>query len=116
MLGLGIWMLRAISTACMCLRIIRERELGHIVGFGDMDASGYLDRLYVSKDYQRKGVATAICDRLERGTLTDTVVSHVSVTAKPFFVKRGYVVKQKQQVVRNGVSLTNYVMEKINKA
>ena len=89
---------------------------GRIVGFGDMDASGYLDRLYVSKDYQRKGVATAICDRLERGTLADTVVSHVSVTAKPFFVKRGYVVKQKQQVVRNGVSLTNYVMEKINKA
>ncbi len=89
---------------------------GRIVGFGDMDASGYLDRLYVSKDYQRKGVATAICDRLERETLADTVVSHVSVTAKPFFVKRGYVVKQKQQVVRNGVSLTNYVMEKINKA
>lgn len=89
---------------------------GHIVGFGDMDASGYLDRLYVSKDYQRKGVATAICDRLERETLADTIVSHVSVTAKPFFVKRGYVVKQKQQVVRNGVSLTNYVMEKINKA
>ena len=27
---------------------------------------GYLDRLYVHKDYQNIGVATAICDRLEK--------------------------------------------------
>ena len=33
-----------------------------IVGFGDMDQSGYLDRLYVHKDFQRQGVATAMCD------------------------------------------------------
>ena len=26
---------------------------GRIVGFGDMDQSGYLDRLYVHKDHQR---------------------------------------------------------------
>ncbi len=36
-----------------------------IVGFGDMDGSGYLDRLYVHKDYQRRGIASAICDVLE---------------------------------------------------
>ena len=28
-------------------------------GFADMDADGYLDRLYVHKDYQGRGVATA---------------------------------------------------------
>ena len=33
---------------------------GTIVGFGDMDETGYLDRLYVHKDYQRQGIATAI--------------------------------------------------------
>ena len=36
-----------------------------IVGFVDMDNTGYLDRLYVHKDYQRKGVASAICDALK---------------------------------------------------
>ena len=36
-----------------------------IVGFGDIDKSGYLDRLYVHKDFQRKGVASAICNKLE---------------------------------------------------
>ena len=33
-----------------------------IVGFGDIDKYGYLDRLYIHKDYQRQGVATAICN------------------------------------------------------
>ena len=36
-----------------------------IVGFGDIDSRGYLDRLYVQKDYQRRGIASAICDELE---------------------------------------------------
>lgn len=40
-------------------------EDGKIVGFGDMDQTGYLDRLYVHKDYQHQGIASAICDRLE---------------------------------------------------
>lgn len=31
-----------------------------IVGFGDIDKTGYLDRLFVHKDNQRKGIATAI--------------------------------------------------------
>ena len=35
-----------------------------IVGFGDIDKTGYLDRLYVHKDYQRQGVATALCNEL----------------------------------------------------
>lgn len=82
-----------------------------IIGFGDMDLSGYLDRLYVHIDYQGQGVATAICDQLEemvRGKIT----THASITAKPFFEKRGYKVKKEQQVERQGIFLTNYVMEK----
>ena len=38
-----------------------------IVGFGDIDCAGYLDRLFVHKDYQRQGIATALCDKLECG-------------------------------------------------
>lgn len=84
---------------------------GSIIGFGDMAPDGYLDRLYVHKDHQREGVATAICDALEK-TVTGTVTTHASITAKPFFEHRGYRVIQEQQVVRRGVALTNYVMEK----
>ena len=45
------------------------------VGFGDIDNTGYLDRLFVHKDYQRQGIATALCDRLEAGF--DKVTTHV---------------------------------------
>ena len=34
------------------------------------------------------------------------------LTAKPFFEQRGYKVIMEQQVIRNEVFLTNYVMEK----
>ena len=81
-----------------------------IAGFGDIDNTGYLDRLFVHKDYQRQGIATALCDRLEAGF--DKVTTHASITAKPFFVNRGYRLIMEQQVVRNDIPLTNYVMEK----
>ena len=85
---------------------------GEIVGFGDMDETGYLDRLYVHKDYQGQGVASAICDELERFAAGKIITTHASVTAKPFFQHRGYCVVRKQEVIRHGVALTNFVMEK----
>ena len=84
----------------------------NIVGFGDMDETGYLDRLYVHKDYQRRGVATAICDALEQNTKAAEFTTHASITARPFFEKRGYTVVREQQVERRGVLLTNFVMKK----
>ena len=86
-------------------------ENNTIIGFGDIDSWGYLDRLYVHKDYQSKGVATTICDMLEM-TVQGTVVTHASVTAQPFFEHRGYKTIKQQQVERQGIFLTNYIMEK----
>ena len=82
-----------------------------IVGFGDIDKDGYLDRLYVHADYQRKGIATAICKQLEQA-VEGKITTHASITAKPFFEKRGYRVVRKQEVERRGIFLTYFVMEK----
>lgn len=86
-------------------------ENGIITGFGDMDATGYLDRLYVHRDFQGRGIASALCDRLE-ASVSGSVATHASITARPFFEKRGYRVIKEQQVERRGVLLTNFVMEK----
>lgn len=86
-------------------------ENGIIVGFGDIDTTGYFDRLYIHKNNQRKGTTTAICDQLE-SKVQRKIVTHASVTAKPFFEKRGYKVLKEQQVVRKEIFLKNYVMEK----
>ena len=89
-------------------------EGGRIVGFGDMDGTGYLDRLYVHKDCQGRGIASAICEALERAADTAGLTTHASITARPFFEKRGWQVVKEQQVERRGVLLTNYIMKKTN--
>ena len=83
-----------------------------IVGFGDLDpAAGYLDRLYVHRDFQRQGIARALCDALE-GAAEGPVETHASITARGFFARRGYRVLQRQEVERQGVILVNFKMEK----
>ena len=82
-----------------------------IVGFGDIDSTGYLDRLYVHANYQGRGIATAICDQLEQA-VPGSITTHASITAKPFFEKRGYKVIKEQKVERQGIFLTNFVMAK----
>jgi putative acetyltransferase len=87
---------------------------GMVVGFGDIDGD-YLDRLYVHRDWQGCGVATAIVVALERHARERgqvRVVTHASITAKPFFERRGYQAQKEQQVERRGTLLTNFVMEK----
>lgn len=82
-----------------------------VLGFGDMDGSGYLDRLYVRADRQGRGVGSVLCGLLERSA-AGRVVTHASITARPFFERRGYRAVREQQVERRGVLLTNVVMEK----
>lgn len=97
--------------------LIRNRALvalldGKIVGFADMDATGYLDRLYVHRDFQRRGIATALCDALEARAGQSTFTTHASITARPFFESRGYRLVRAQSVRRARETLTNYVMQK----
>lgn len=87
-------------------------ENNEIVGFGDMDDSGYLDRLFVHPDHQGEGIASTICDELEYSVNGKKITTHSSITARGFFENRGYRVILKQTVIKNGVPLANYVMEK----
>ena len=72
---------------------------GRIVGYGNVEDTGYLDHLFVRWDCQGQGIAAA------------TV--HASKTALPFFLGRGYAIEREQQVPCRGQVLTNYALEKI---
>ena len=82
-----------------------------IVGFGDIDKDGYLDRLFVHSNYQGKGVATAICNQLEQA-VDGKITTYASITAKPFFEKQGFQVDEEQKRKANQMCLTNYKMSK----
>lgn len=91
--------------------IIAE-ENGRIIGFGDIDHKGFIDRLFVHMDHQRKVVASAICEELEKNVISDKITVQASVTARPFFEKRGYKVLKQIKAVRKGIALTAFIMEK----
>lgn len=89
---------------------------GEIVGFADMDMTGYVDRLFVDKGFQGLGIATALLSKLERRARENGVRSfktHASITAKPFFEKQGYMIEAENKVMRDGVILLNFKMKKM---
>lgn len=104
--------LEAWNASLLSHRSYVARTGESIVGFGDIDGTGYLDRLFVHKDYQRCGIGTLLCDKLESVSATDKITVHASITAKPFFEHRGYRTVRQQEVERQGILLTNYIMEK----
>lgn len=88
---------------------------GQIVGFADLTYQGYFDRLFVHKDFQRQGIAKLIIEELEKRAQQsgiEDITTEASITAKPFFESRGYQVDKQQEIERNGVLLTNFVMKK----
>lgn len=82
-----------------------------IVGFGNIDDQGYLDMLYVHKEYQNNQIATKLCNQLEK-FVTGKITTYASISVKGFFEKRGYRVIRENEVIRKGITLTNYLMEK----
>jgi putative acetyltransferase len=89
-----------------------ENEL---LGFADMDDSGYIDRLFVHKDWQRCAIATKLLTRLEaiaNKYLLPKLHVQASITAKGFFERHGFIVKKGQRVEINGQYLDNFIMEK----
>ena len=87
-------------------------EDGVLLGFADMTEDGYLDRLYVHPAHTRRGIASALLEALERACPAAQFTTHASLTARPFFERRGYRVERRQEVVRCGVTLINFVMKK----
>lgn len=86
-----------------------------VAGFIELDADGHIDCLYTHPNLQGRGVATALYKRLlEEAQFRNLKRLYVeaSLIAKPFFKHRGFLVLKKNELLRNGVSLANFSMEK----
>jgi putative acetyltransferase len=85
------------------------------VGFASLKGADHIDMLYVHPAAAGQGVASMLCDALEklagaRGAKSLTV--DASDNAEGFFAKRGYVGKQRNTVTVNGEWLANTTMQK----
>jgi putative acetyltransferase len=85
------------------------------VAFASLKGADHIDMLYVHPSAAGQGVASILCDALEklagaRGAKSLTV--DASDNAQVFFAKRGYVGKQRNTVTVNGEWLANTTMQK----
>jgi len=85
------------------------------VGFASLKGKDHIDMLYVHPSAAGQGVASALCDALEKlagGRGAKSLTVEASDNAEPFFKKRGYVAKQRNTVTINGEWLANTTMQK----
>lgn len=86
-----------------------------IVGFADITREGYLDHLYVHKDYQARFVSLYLFRAIEKTArelgLTK-ITTDCSITAKVPAERMGFKVIREQTVEKNGMKFINYHMEK----
>jgi len=93
---------------------VAERD-GEIVGYADVQPNGYIDHFFVAGGAARQGVGSHLMEHLHAAATSaglEVLFSDVSVTAKPFFERWGFVVERQQRIVVRGVGLTNFRMRK----
>ncbi|MDR3186779.1 MAG: GNAT family N-acetyltransferase [Christensenellaceae bacterium] len=115
--------LNAWSPAGVDVSTWAERHLGkntivafdgeRLLGFGDINKAGYLSLLYVHINEIVKGIGMAICNESEKRSGAKEIKTYASITAVPFFEKRGYKIIKENEVERNDVAFRNYTMKKV---
>ncbi|HZE54702.1 MAG TPA: GNAT family N-acetyltransferase [Bradyrhizobium sp.] len=85
------------------------------VGFASLKGADHIDMLYVHPGAVGQGVASLLCDALEKlagGRGAKNLTVDASDNAVEFFAKRGYEPKQRNTVSVSGEWLANTTMQK----
>jgi putative acetyltransferase len=85
------------------------------VGFAALKGGDHIDMLYVHPGAAGQGVASMLCEALEKlagGRGAKSLNVDASDNAQAFFAKRGYIAKQRNSIIVNGEWLANTTMQK----
>lgn len=88
---------------------------GQIIGYADLQADGYIDHFFCHHDWQRRGVGSLLMQKIHDEAIQRNIpklYSNVSITAKPFFMAKGFEVVKEQSVAIRGQVLKNFSMQK----
>lgn len=86
-----------------------------VVGFASLAVDGCVDCMYVHKNHQREGVATKLLGALEKQAIASGLIeirADVSITAKPFFLRKGFAISKVYLKEFKGVYFENTIMKK----
>lgn len=87
-----------------------------IAGFIELEKGGHIDCAYTYPDYQKRGVMSelfAYAQNVAQKKGIKRLYLEASIVAKPFFEKRGFKTRQRNEIKRNGQMIVNYSMEKM---
>jgi putative acetyltransferase len=93
---------------------VAERD-GQIVGYADLQPTGYIDHFFVSGYHPRQGIGSLLMATLHNEARDHEVrelTSDVSLTAQPFFARYGFVVVEHRTPLQWGVVVPNARMRK----
>jgi putative acetyltransferase len=109
-LDLGRWAARR-AAATTFVAVEGER----VIGFADLVDEGHVDMTFVEPAFGDRGVATALLEAVvgaARSRAVRRLTVHASITARPFFERRGFAVDEERRVDLDGVALTNFAMSR----
>lgn len=89
---------------------------GKVVGYADVQPSGYIDHFFVSGDHQGQGIGRLLMSTLLEEAITlglAELTSDVSRTAQPFFGKFGFRIVEERAPVVRGVVVPNARMRRV---
>jgi len=117
---INAWAPRDLDQALWAQRIqnikpfVAELE-GKLVGYADVQSSGYIDHFFVSGHHPREGIGTGLMAVLHEEAARlglSELTSDVSRTAQPFFEKFGFSIIEQRTPQLRGVIIPNALMRK----
>ncbi|MFW3577226.1 GNAT family N-acetyltransferase [Vagococcus fluvialis] len=91
---------------------VAVNEVNEIIGFINMDHSGYVDHLFTHSNYQGQGIASLLVDKVEERSQIHSFRTYSSITAKSFFMSKGFTVVEENIAILNNEKFLNYYMKK----
>ncbi|MEH7441202.1 GNAT family N-acetyltransferase [Bacillus sp. JJ1122] len=86
-----------------------------VAGFGNLNSQREIDLLYTHKNYQARGIGSAILRKLESVACLkgyEELTTEASITALDFFLSKGYVEVKMQNKRVGGIEFINFIMKK----
>ena len=103
------------QTVCSIRYTYVAEADNQIIGFGELEPNGHIDCFYVHYQHQRQGIGSKIYRAIEtkaRELNLTRLFAEASITAKAFFISRGFKVIQQQQVICRQEKFINYLVVK----
>ncbi|EPL8003558.1 GNAT family N-acetyltransferase [Klebsiella aerogenes] len=96
-----------LADSQVLVAVIDNQPVGFITAVND-----YIDLLFVSPDYARRGIGRALLSQLLTQFPDVVFTVEASITAKPFFMLMGFNIIAQQSIEARGEWFINYLMRR----